>query len=53
MEEFLAPRNAQIPMHGLGQPEEVAHAIYCLAAPLGAYITGQVLCVDGGGLRSW
>ena len=53
MEEFLAPRNVHIPMHRLGQPEEVAHAIYCLAAPLGAYITGQVLCVDGGGLRSW
>ena len=53
MEEFLAPRNANIPVHRLGQPEEVAHAIYCLAAPLGAYITGQVLCVDGGGLRSW
>jgi NAD(P)-dependent dehydrogenase (short-subunit alcohol dehydrogenase family) len=53
MEEFLAPRNANIPMHRLGTAEEVAHAIYCLAAPLGAYITGQVLCVDGGGLRSW
>jgi len=53
MEEFLAPRNANIPMHRLGTPEEVAHAIFCLAAPLGAYITGQVLCVDGGGLRSW
>jgi 3-oxoacyl-[acyl-carrier protein] reductase len=53
MEEFLAPRNANIPMHRLGTADEVAHAIYCLAAPLGAYITGQVLCVDGGGLRSW
>jgi len=53
MEEFLAPRNVHIPMHRLGKPEEVAHAILCLAAPLGAYITGQVLCVDGGGLRSW
>lgn len=53
MEEFLAPRNANIPMHRLGLPEEVAHAIHCFAAPLGAYITGQVLCVDGGGLRSW
>jgi 3-oxoacyl-[acyl-carrier protein] reductase len=53
MEEFLAPRNLHIPMHRLGTPEEVAHAIYCLAAPLGAYITGQVLCVDGGGLRGW
>jgi len=53
MEEFLAPRNANIPMHRLGTPEEVAHAIYCLIAPLGAYITGQVLSVDGGGLRGW
>ena len=53
MEEFLAPRNANIPMHRLGTPEEVAHAIYCLTAPLGAYITGQVLSVDGGGLRGW
>lgn len=53
MEEFLAPRNANIPMHRLGTAEEVAHAIYCLSAPLGAYITGQVLSVDGGGLRGW
>jgi NAD(P)-dependent dehydrogenase (short-subunit alcohol dehydrogenase family) len=53
MDEFLAPRNANIPMHRLGTPEEVAHAIYCLCAPLGAYITGQILAVDGGGLRGW
>lgn len=53
MDEFLAPRNANIPMHRIGTSDEVAHAIYCLCAPLGAYITGQVLCVDGGGLRSW
>ncbi len=53
MEEFLAPRNTNIPLHRLGTAEEVAHTIFCLAAPLGAYITGQVICVDGGGLRSW
>lgn len=53
MAEFLAPRNANIPMHRLGTSDEVAHAIYCLCAPLGAYITGQVLCVDGGGLRGF
>ena len=53
MDEFLAPRNVNIPMHRLGTPEEVAHAIYCLSAPLGAYITGQILSVDGGGLRGW
>jgi 3-oxoacyl-[acyl-carrier protein] reductase len=53
MEEFLAPRNANIPMQRLGLPEEVAHSIYCLCAPQGAYITGQILAVDGGGLRGW
>jgi NAD(P)-dependent dehydrogenase (short-subunit alcohol dehydrogenase family) len=53
MEQFLAPRNANIPMHRIGLPEEVAHAIYCLCAPQGAYITGQILSVDGGGLRGW
>jgi 3-oxoacyl-[acyl-carrier protein] reductase len=37
MDEFLAPRNVHIPMHRLGKAEEVAHAILCLAAPLGAY----------------
>jgi 3-oxoacyl-[acyl-carrier protein] reductase len=53
MEAFLAPRNANIPLHRIGLPEEVAHAIYCLCAPRGAYITGQILSVDGGGLRGW
>lgn len=53
MEEFLAPRTANIPLHRLGTAEEVAHAIYCLCAPQGAYITGQILSVDGGGLRGW
>ncbi len=53
MDEFLAPRNANIPLHRLGTADEVAHAILCLAAPLGAYITGQVIAVDGGGMRSW
>ncbi|MCC7483451.1 MAG: SDR family oxidoreductase [Burkholderiales bacterium] len=53
MEEFLAPRNANIPMGRLGTAEEAAHAVYCLCAPQGAYITGQVLSVDGGGMRGW
>ncbi|MBI3067829.1 MAG: SDR family oxidoreductase [Betaproteobacteria bacterium] len=53
MEEFLAPRSANIPLRRLGTPEEVAHAIFCLSAPQGAYITGQILAVDGGGLRGW
>jgi NAD(P)-dependent dehydrogenase (short-subunit alcohol dehydrogenase family) len=51
LEAFLAPRVANIPLKRLGTVEEVAQAIFYLAAPLSSYITGQCLAVDGGGLR--
>jgi len=41
-------RIARIPMRRLGLPEEVAGAIQWLASPLAAYVTGQVIHVDGG-----
>ncbi|HZV12652.1 MAG TPA: 3-oxoacyl-[acyl-carrier-protein] reductase [Candidatus Kapabacteria bacterium] len=37
-----------IPMKRQGTPEEVAAAVAFLAGPDSVYITGQVLCVDGG-----
>lgn len=37
-----------IPMARLGQPEDVAQAVAFFAADETAYVTGQVLCVDGG-----
>ncbi len=39
---------AQIPLERYGKPEEVAEAIVFLASDAAAYITGQVLAVDGG-----
>jgi 3-oxoacyl-[acyl-carrier protein] reductase len=37
-----------IPLARVGQPEEVAHAVSFLASDRAAYITGQVVRVDGG-----
>lgn len=39
---------AAIPLQRLGKPEDVANAIHFLVSDEAAYITGQVLCVDGG-----
>lgn len=38
----------QIPLGYVGKPEDVAEAVRFLASEQAGYITGQVLCVDGG-----
>lgn len=47
-EKALEKLGAQIPLGRPGLPEDVAHAVAFLASEQAAYITGQVLCVDGG-----
>ncbi len=46
--ETLAAALKMVPLNRKGQPEEVAYAAAFLASDQAAYITGQVLGVDGG-----
>lgn len=39
---------AQVPIGRLGTPDEIADAVLFFASDLARFITGQVLCVDGG-----
>lgn len=39
---------SKIPLGSLGQPDDIANAVAFLASSEAKYITGQVLCVDGG-----
>ncbi|XP_051227960.1 noroxomaritidine/norcraugsodine reductase-like [Lolium perenne] len=40
--------SARIPLGRLGEPEEVASLVSFLCMPAASYITGQVMCADGG-----
>ncbi len=53
MTEKLTPQQREallniIPMKRTAQPGEIASVVVFLASPAARYITGQVLCVDGG-----
>lgn len=46
--ETVAKYVTAVPLQRMGQPEDVANAVAFLASDEAAYITGQVLGVDGG-----
>lgn len=51
-EARIARMSAEVPIGRLGRPEEVADAIAYLCSARASYITGSVLSVDGGNVRS-
>ncbi len=46
--EILKHATANTPMHRIGEPDEIAGAAVFLASKAGAFMTGQVIVVDGG-----
>lgn len=48
LEPFYAEAGSHIPLGRAGEPEEIGWAVAFLASRAAAYITGQVLYVDGG-----
>ena len=42
---------SEIPLHRMGQPEEVGQLALFLASPAAAYITGSTYVIDGGMMR--
>ena len=46
-QEVIAPLAAQIPLRRIGEPEDLANAFLFLDSDTAAYITGEIIHVDG------
>uniref|UniRef100_A0A453MJ71 Ketoreductase domain-containing protein n=1 Tax=Aegilops tauschii subsp. strangulata TaxID=200361 RepID=A0A453MJ71_AEGTS len=46
--EYMKQENSKTPLGRSGKPVEIASAVSFLCMPAASYITGQVICIDGG-----
>jgi NAD(P)-dependent dehydrogenase (short-subunit alcohol dehydrogenase family) len=46
--KLLAEREALLPLHRIGEPDDIGGIALMLASKAGAFITGQVITADGG-----
>ena len=40
--------HSKLPLRRFGTPDDVARTVEFLTTPLSDYVTGQLICVDGG-----
>jgi 2-deoxy-D-gluconate 3-dehydrogenase len=52
IQKVLEPFLAKIPMHRMGEPDEIGKVALFLASDLASYMTGSQIVVDGGALLS-
>lgn len=52
MEEIIKAFTAKIPMHRMGEPDDIAKVALFLASDMSSYMTGSQIVVDGGVLLS-
>ncbi|XP_039129622.1 tropinone reductase homolog At5g06060-like [Dioscorea cayenensis subsp. rotundata] len=46
--DILMKEASRVPLGRLGEPEEVASVVAFLCLPAASYVTGQIICIDGG-----